>query len=59
MRDAHGMTIDDAMRERGLDPKRIVEAGLRLLGSEPQKVRRPELWDGQAATRISALMLKM
>jgi UDP-N-acetylglucosamine 2-epimerase (non-hydrolysing) len=36
----------------GLDPERIIAAGLGVLGKSPGKRRIPELWDGKAAMRI-------
>jgi UDP-N-acetylglucosamine 2-epimerase (non-hydrolysing) len=36
----------------GLDPQRIVAAGLEVLAAPPATGRVPELWDGRAAQRI-------
>lgn len=36
----------------GLDPDRIIAAGLDILAAAPSPRKVPELWDGQAATRI-------
>jgi UDP-N-acetylglucosamine 2-epimerase (non-hydrolysing) len=36
----------------GLDPKAIVDAGLRSLAAPPRISRVPELWDGGAARRV-------
>ena len=36
----------------GLDPKRIIAAGLEVLSQPAEKARVPELWDGKAAVRI-------
>jgi UDP-N-acetylglucosamine 2-epimerase (non-hydrolysing) len=36
----------------GLDPERIVAAGLKALAQPRGQARRPELWDGRAAARI-------
>jgi UDP-N-acetylglucosamine 2-epimerase (non-hydrolysing) len=36
----------------GLDPDRIIAAGLAALAARPGPARTPELWDGQAARRI-------
>src|SRR5207245_5641225 len=36
----------------GLDPQRIIEAGLTILAKPPPAGRVPELWDGKAAARI-------
>ncbi len=48
-------TIEEGTNELvGLDPARIVAAGLRMLSSPRPTHRIPELWDGQAARRIVA-----
>ena len=36
----------------GTDPKRILQAALNSLGSPPQSLAPPELWDGKASGRI-------
>ncbi|MEO6810606.1 MAG: UDP-N-acetylglucosamine 2-epimerase (non-hydrolyzing) [Isosphaeraceae bacterium] len=36
----------------GLDPDRIIDAGLKILAAPPASARVPELWDGRAAVRI-------
>lgn len=36
----------------GLDPERIIQAGLHSLAGPPPSKRMPKLWDGQAAVRI-------
>jgi UDP-N-acetylglucosamine 2-epimerase (non-hydrolysing) len=36
----------------GLDPNRVIAAGLRVLRGPPPSSRVPELWDGRAAARI-------
>ena len=41
----------------GLDPGRIIEAGLKALSATPGPVRVPELWDGRAAARILDVLL--
>ncbi|TWI65135.1 UDP-N-acetylglucosamine 2-epimerase (non-hydrolysing) [Pseudoduganella lurida] len=40
----------------GTDPVRIVEEARRLLRGEGKQGRRPDLWDGQAAHRIVAVL---
>jgi UDP-N-acetylglucosamine 2-epimerase (non-hydrolysing) len=40
----------------GVDPDRIVEAGLEALRSGGKRGRIPELWDGKTAGRIAALL---
>jgi UDP-N-acetylglucosamine 2-epimerase (non-hydrolysing) len=40
----------------GLDPERIIAAGLQTLAGGRSQPRRPELWDGQAARRIVDVM---
>jgi UDP-N-acetylglucosamine 2-epimerase (non-hydrolysing) len=40
----------------GLDPEQIVAAGRQALDQPPSSGRTPELWDGQAASRIVNIM---
>lgn len=42
----------------GLDPERIMDAGLGALRGPPPRRAMPELWDGQAAARIVDIMLR-
>jgi UDP-N-acetylglucosamine 2-epimerase (non-hydrolysing) len=42
----------------GLDPERIVAAGLAVLGRTPGPARVPALWDGQAARRIVDVLIQ-
>jgi UDP-N-acetylglucosamine 2-epimerase (non-hydrolysing) len=41
----------------GLDPDRIIDAGLRALSAPPASHRVPELWDGHAAARVLDVLL--
>jgi UDP-N-acetylglucosamine 2-epimerase (non-hydrolysing) len=41
----------------GLEPARVVAAGLAVLGRGPGEARRPALWDGQAARRIVEVLV--
>jgi UDP-N-acetylglucosamine 2-epimerase (non-hydrolysing) len=46
-------TVDQGTNELvGTDPERIVQSGLRVLGSPPASGMVPDLWDGAAAARI-------
>jgi UDP-N-acetylglucosamine 2-epimerase (non-hydrolysing) len=40
----------------GTDPARITDAAFKVLRGERKTGRRPELWDGRAAQRITAVL---
>jgi UDP-N-acetylglucosamine 2-epimerase (non-hydrolysing) len=42
----------------GRDPKKILAAAARVLGTERRLVKAPELWDGHAAERIVKVLLE-
>jgi UDP-N-acetylglucosamine 2-epimerase (non-hydrolysing) len=51
------ITIDQGTNELvGMNPERIIAGGLRALNSPPVNGRIPELWDGQAASRIVRIL---
>src|SRR5262249_13586763 len=53
------VTIEQGTNELvGLEEGRIVEAGLRVLASQPGSGRVPELWDGRAAERIVDVLVE-
>ena len=53
------VTVEQGTNELvGLDPERIIRAGLRLLAEPHPATRVPELWDGKAAARIVDILLK-
>src|SRR5207245_1526889 len=53
------VTVEQGTNELvGLDPERIIRAGLRLLAEPRPATRVPELWDGKAAARIVDILLK-
>jgi UDP-N-acetylglucosamine 2-epimerase (non-hydrolysing) len=52
------VTVEQGTNELvGLDPERIIRAGLRLLAEPRPATRVPELWDGKAAARIVDILL--
>jgi UDP-N-acetylglucosamine 2-epimerase (non-hydrolysing) len=47
------VTIDEGTNVLvGMDPDRIISAGLQILGTPHRRGQRPRFWDGQAAARI-------
>jgi UDP-N-acetylglucosamine 2-epimerase (non-hydrolysing) len=51
------VTVTEGTNELvGVDPERIVEAGLRALGGRWKEGRVPERWDGRAGERIAAVL---
>jgi UDP-N-acetylglucosamine 2-epimerase (non-hydrolysing) len=51
------VTVSEGTNELvGIDPDRIVEAGLRALGGTGKKGSIPELWDGRSGERIAAIL---
>jgi UDP-N-acetylglucosamine 2-epimerase (non-hydrolysing) len=51
------VTVTEGTNELvGVDPERIVAAGLAALAGGGKKGRIPELWDGKAAERIAKVL---